>query len=106
VSIINATTFDDKQVFDFFGQTGGIDFTPDGQSLFVANSEFGLGGIIELERAGGWDAARILSGVEDTYREDARVDWGYESELDEHPRVLCGAEERNRWGLDLGCVDV
>ncbi|KAJ4345498.1 uncharacterized protein N0V89_011630 [Didymosphaeria variabile] len=106
VSIINATTFDSKQVFDFFGQTGGVDFTPDGQSLFVANSEFGLGGIIELERAGGWDATRINAGVENTWQEDALVDWGYESDLDGHHRVACGAEERNRRGLDLGCVDV
>lgn len=106
VSIINATTFDNKQVFDFFGQTGGVDFTPDGQSLFIANSEYGLGGIVELERAGGWDQRRIITGVEDGYQEDACVDWSYDIDLDDDQRVLCGAGERNRRGLDLGCVDV
>lgn len=106
VSIINATTFASKQTFDFFGQTGGVDFTPDGQSLFVANSEYGLGGIIELERAGGWNYSRTNMGIEDAYHEDAKMDWGYESDLDDNYRVLCGATERDRWGLDLGSVDV
>ncbi|KAF1975172.1 YVTN repeat-like/Quino protein amine dehydrogenase [Bimuria novae-zelandiae CBS 107.79] len=106
VSIINATTFENKQTFDFFGQTGGVDFTPDGQSLFVANSEYGLGGIIELERAGGWNARRMNMRVEDAYDEDAKVDWGYESDLDDDYRVLCGQAERQRWGLDLGAIDV
>lgn len=106
VSIINATTFDSKQTFDFFGQTGGVDFTPDGHSLFVANSEYGLGGIIELERAGGWNSRRVHMGVEDAWDEDARVDWGYESEIDDDCRVICGTTQRDRWGLDVGSVDV
>ena len=106
VSIINATTFQSKQTFDFFGQTGGVDFTPDGQSLFIANSEFGLGGIIELERAGGWDSRRVNMGVEDAYEDEAKVDWGYESDLDDDYRVVRGATQRDRWGLDVGLVDV
>ncbi|KAK7191737.1 WD domain-containing protein [Paraphaeosphaeria sporulosa] len=106
VSVINATTFANKQVFDFFGQTGGVDFAPDGQSLFVANSEFGLGGIIELERAGGWDAERVLGDVEERYWDGKVVDWAGEDEMDGNYRVLCGKGERNRRGLDLGSVDV
>ena len=106
VSIINATTYQSKQTFDFFGQTGGVDFTPDGQSLFVANSEYGLGGIMELERAGGWDSRRVNMGVEDAYDDDAKVDWGYESDLDDDYRVGRGATRRDRWGLDVGFVDV
>ncbi|KAF9735867.1 hypothetical protein PMIN06_010902 [Paraphaeosphaeria minitans] len=104
VSIVNATTFANKQVFDFFGQTGGVDFAPDGQSLFVANSEFGLGGIVELERAGGWDAERVRGGVEEGWRDDAMVDWGVEDDMDGNRGVLCGGGERNRRGLDLGSV--
>ena len=52
INIINAQTFESKQVFDLFGPTAGISMTPDGQSLFVANAERRFGGIVELERTG------------------------------------------------------
>ncbi|KAM3089288.1 hypothetical protein ACMFMG_000892 [Clarireedia jacksonii] len=50
VNIINAETFDSKQVLSFFGEIGGIDFTDDGQSLIVANCDRLRGGIMEFDR--------------------------------------------------------
>lgn len=57
VNVINAQTWESKQTFDFFGPIGGAAFTPDGQSVFIANGEKRFGGIIELERAGWADSA-------------------------------------------------
>jgi WD40 repeat protein len=50
VNIINAETFDSKQVLSFFGEIGGMDFTDDGQSLIVANCDRLRGGIMEFDR--------------------------------------------------------
>jgi DNA-binding beta-propeller fold protein YncE len=85
ISIIDAQTFASKQVFDFFGTIGGTAFTPDGQSLFIANGERRFGGIIELERTG-WTGS-------------ATADW-------DHDRVAGGFVERQRRCLDFGEVVV
>ena len=52
VSIVNAETFKSKQQFDFLGEIGGLSFTPDGQRLYVGNTDRLHGGILEFERAG------------------------------------------------------
>jgi len=106
VSIFNAQTFESKQLFDFFGATGGISFTPDGQSLFVANqNKSPIGGIMELKRTG-CGGASAASEAEEFEMEDEAVDWIDDEALAWHPRVACGVEERWRRGLDLGSVEV
>ncbi|CAI6280290.1 unnamed protein product [Periconia digitata] len=118
VSIINAQTWDSKQVFDFFGPTAGISMTPDGQSLFVANGERRFGGIIELERAAGWasapnhprrahsrwnsgDGGGVDDGVDYGY-EDEDADWGGDSDMEVDLRAVHNASARDRRAVALG----
>lgn len=101
INIINAQTFETKQVFDFFGPTAGISMTPDGQSLFIANAEKRFGGIIELERTG-WGEATGPRWSDGPYKEDERIDWDSDDGLDHDRKVPCGFGERDRRGLDLG----
>lgn len=44
--------FAHEQMWDCFGEMGGVDFTPDGEELFVANTDKWFGGIIRFRRAG------------------------------------------------------
>ena len=105
INIINAQTFESKQVFDFFGPTAGISMTPDGQSLFVANGDKRFGGIVELERTG-WGEAFGPKPSRGAIAEEDWSDWRSEDGLDNDPRVMCHAGRRERRGLDLGelCV--
>ncbi|KAL3424854.1 WD domain-containing protein [Phlyctema vagabunda] len=50
INIIDAETFDSKQLLTFFGEIGGVDFTNNGQDLIVANCDGMRGGIMEFER--------------------------------------------------------
>lgn len=101
INVINAQTFDSKQVFDFFGGIGGVAFTPDGQSLFVANGERRFGGIIELERTGWADRHAKRRSYQ---RQSWSSDWGFEADLTQHQRVMGGHTERERRNVDLGDV--
>jgi WD40 repeat protein len=110
ISIINAQTFETRQVFDFFGSTAGVSMTPDGQSLFVANSEKRFAGIMELERAG-WSERRGGRGEgtwhagkrwEGQWEKEMVVDWMNDDQIREDRRVVCGWHERERRGNELG----
>ncbi|KAF2132727.1 WD40 repeat-like protein [Dothidotthia symphoricarpi CBS 119687] len=100
VNIIDAQTFKSKQVFDFFGPLGGVSFTPDGQSLFVANGERRFGGIVEMDRTG-WTQRAASRKTLDYRRDDSMTDWSYDDDLSSHPRVLCGDVERQRRNVDM-----
>ena len=100
LSIINASTFESKQVFDFFGPLGGVAFTPDGQSLFVANGERRFGGIIELERAG-WAECSARRGSFDDDREDLVSDWASDNNLSDFRTCHSAAGERGRRGVEF-----
>ncbi|CAG8982641.1 hypothetical protein HYALB_00006036 [Hymenoscyphus albidus] len=52
ISVIDAQTFQTKQTLNFFGETGGVDFTNDGQDLFVGICDNMRGGIMQFERCG------------------------------------------------------
>lgn len=52
VSVVDAETFRSQQRFEFLGEIGGLSFTPDGEKLFVANTDQDFGGVLEFERAG------------------------------------------------------
>jgi hypothetical protein len=108
INIINAQTWESKQVFDFFGPTGGVSFTPDGQSLFVANGERRFGGIIELERTGWADQTgrRRSLDDDDEVRNEIVMDWAGEDVLDQDGRVLAGHVQRRRRHVDLSNVIV
>jgi hypothetical protein len=59
VSIINAETYRTKQTLDLFGEICGMDFTPDGQSLFVGVHDPQRGGIVEFERCDFGESSKI-----------------------------------------------
>lgn len=50
IAVVNATTYDSRQVHDFFGEIGGADYTPDGESVWVANSDELFGGFMRFDR--------------------------------------------------------
>ena len=50
INVIDAESFTSKQTLNFFGEIGGLDFTNDGQDLFVAICDHMRGGIMEFER--------------------------------------------------------
>ncbi|CAO3681474.1 unnamed protein product [Umbelopsis vinacea] len=50
VHIYDATTFDQSQVIDFFGEIAGVSFTPDDKSIYIANADDRVGSIMEFER--------------------------------------------------------
>ncbi|KAF2266014.1 WD40 repeat-like protein [Lojkania enalia] len=107
VSIINAQTWHSRQVFDSFGPIAGITMTPDGQSLFVANSGQDYGGLMEFERCG-WGEEGVVRGGKDVDNDDENdecehaVDWESEDEMDEDGRVLVSRLDRRRRGMGLG----
>jgi WD40 repeat protein len=63
VSIIDAEAYKTKQSFDFFGEISGVDFTPDGQALFIGITDSIRGGIMEFEKCG----SRGFYGIKDPY---------------------------------------
>lgn len=50
ISIVDAESFHERQRFSFFGEIGGISFTPDGSKFFVANTDVQYGGLFEFDR--------------------------------------------------------
>ena len=101
VSVINAQTFESKQVFDFFGPIGGTIFTSDGQSLFIANAERDFGGIIELDRTAWAERTTRRRSWETTQWDDIMTDWACDDTLNTHNHVLAGATQRERRHVDL-----
>jgi WD40 repeat protein len=106
INVFNAQTFESKQVFDFFGPIAGITFTPDGQSLFVANLENRFHGIIELERTGWAERNAQHRTHEDADWDDLMTDWAYDDRLSNHDRAVCGDMERERRCVEFGSLVV
>lgn len=100
INIINAQTFESKQVFDFFGPLGGVTFTPDGQSLLIANGERRFGGIIELERTG-WAERTARRRSFDSERDELMTDWASDCHLNDFDKSLSSDVERQRRGVDF-----
>jgi WD40 repeat protein len=104
VNIYDAQTYESRQLLDFFGSTAGISMTADGSSLFVANSDVDFGGIMEFERCE-WGNKRRDDAWEGHWgymNAAVKNDWGYEKDMDQDRRVVCGWHARERRGLDLG----
>jgi DNA-binding beta-propeller fold protein YncE len=107
INIINAQTWDSKQVFDFFGPVGGAAFTPDGQSLFIANGEKRFGGIIELDRVGWPDASARRNSLDHEIWDDVATDWAHDDVLNlACGKVHGGDVARRRRNVDLSTVVV
>lgn len=93
ISIINAQTYQTRQVHDFFGEIGGADYSPDGSTIWVANTDEHFGGFMEYERRQ-WGQRY---GVRDLPNE-----WLRESDLNEDERCILSERERQMrfwWNL-------
>jgi len=106
INVINAQTWESKQVFDFFGPVGGVTFTPDGQSLFISNGERRFGGIIELERTGWAEKTGKRKSLDHAVWDDVMTDWAHDEALHDHGGVMPGNMERQRRHVDLSDVVV
>ena len=56
VHIVDAQTFQSKQVIDFFGEIAGISMPPDGSALYISNQDSAYGGLMEFQRSWGRSA--------------------------------------------------
>lgn len=113
IAIVNAQTYETRQVHDFFGEIGGADYTPDGSSIWVANTDDIFGGLMEFERSQfGQRYGSTPEKSRDRRHRDASDDftpywysdlpheWMAESELALSPRCITTERER-----DLRCLD-
>ncbi|KAF2186860.1 WD40 repeat-like protein [Zopfia rhizophila CBS 207.26] len=114
VNVIDAVNFDTRHVLDFFGRTAGISMTPDGSSLFVANSDPNFGGIMEFERCQfgeQYGRSQMSRWGSESYEQsflggEPPFDWAVDEDMDDDVRVVCGWHERQRRGLELGSLVV
>ncbi|SLM34227.1 WD40/YVTN repeat-like-containing domain [Lasallia pustulata] len=102
VSVVDAVSFESTQLFDFFGDIGGVGFVPDGGTFFVANTDAEFGGLLEFERVGFGEPygapARRLDASDDG---EMHCDWRPDAELEDDGRVEQAEPHRRRRGLDL-----
>lgn len=85
ISIIDAQLFQSRQVHDFFGEIGGADFSPDGGTVWVANTDPHFGGFMQYERRE-WGRSFGLVDLANEFLE--------EGELDGDERCVVGEKER------------
>jgi hypothetical protein len=83
-----------------------VTFTPDGQSLFIANGERRFGGIIELERTGWAERTTERKSYNDADLNDVMTDWAYDTQLSAHDRTLSSDVERERRCVDFSSMIV
>jgi len=72
INIIDAQTFRSKQTVDIFGEIGGISFMNDGEDLEVLCCDHTRGGLLQLERCGGWQEVAWTSDEESAIHRDSR----------------------------------
>jgi WD40 repeat protein len=103
IAIVNAQTYQTRQVHDFFGEVGGADFSPDGGRIWVANMDPEFGGFMEFDRAT-WSEefgiprlrrSSVGSESEPFYRDSGTAnEWLREDELEHDGRCVLGPGER------------
>jgi len=54
VHIVDSRRWEGMQTLQFWGEVGGMEFTPDGEELVIANTDRFVGGIMTWRRKGGW----------------------------------------------------
>jgi hypothetical protein len=120
VNVIDADTFNRKQVLNIFGDIGGTSFSQDGSQLIVANSDSKFGGLITYQRSnfgifGKFDDLDTYGYGEERARDSSlparsgrgeSYQWIPEYELDFHPKVRLSAKARSRRGLGLDEVSL
>ncbi|PGH03022.1 hypothetical protein GX51_04340 [Blastomyces parvus] len=101
IAIVNAQTYQTRQVHDFFGEIGGADYTPDGGRIWVANMDYTFGGLMEFDRCQwgqefgiGRTRKRYIEERLDTYYPDLPNEWLPEADLDDDERCVLGPGER------------
>ncbi|KAJ6103467.1 hypothetical protein N7486_005894 [Penicillium sp. IBT 16267x] len=85
ISIIDAQLYQSRQVHDFFGEIGGADYSPNGSTIWVANTDPHFGGFMQYERRQ-WGATYGLA--------DLPNEWLHESELERDDRCMLSSQER------------
>lgn len=101
IVIVNAQTYETRQVHDFFGEIGGADFTPDGGRIWVSNMDSRFGGLMEYDRIQwgqefgiGHTRRSKIESRGDVYHPDLPNEWLPEADLDDDPRCVLSAGER------------
>ncbi|KAL2831737.1 hypothetical protein BDW59DRAFT_157699 [Aspergillus cavernicola] len=83
--VVDAQTYQTRQVHDFFGEVGGADYSPDGGTIWVANTDEHFGGFMEYDRRQ-WGQPYGLQQLPN--------EWIKESDLFEDQRCILSARER------------
>ncbi|KAF2204484.1 WD40 repeat-like protein [Delitschia confertaspora ATCC 74209] len=110
VNVIDAVSWDKRQVIDTFGTIAGIAIAPDGSDLFVANSDYRFGGLMRFERGDHWSRGsrsptrREMSDDEDeqSFLGIEEAEWESEGEMEKNRRVVGCRGGAARRGLGLG----
>jgi hypothetical protein len=84
-------------VHDFFGEIGGADYSPDGGTIWAANTDEHFGGFMEYDRQQ-WGQQYGL--------QQSPNEWVKESDLDEDERcILSERERRSRYLWNLSAKE-
>ncbi|KAL2818095.1 hypothetical protein BJX63DRAFT_419372 [Aspergillus granulosus] len=86
MAIVNAQTYQTRQVLDFFGEIGGADYSPDGSTIWVANTDEHFGGFMEYDRRQWGQPPREM--------QPSPNEWVKDSELKEDERCILNERER------------
>jgi len=92
VSVFGGTNWDGRQLLEFYGSCGGVDFEPQGRGLYVGICDPYFGGVVEYERGGG-SGEGVFFGKGSKKRKAAALS---EDEVD------CDDGEGEERGLDCG----
>ncbi|KAL4902662.1 hypothetical protein BDW74DRAFT_180760 [Aspergillus multicolor] len=93
IVIVNAQTYQSRQVHDFFGEVGGADYSPDGSTIWAANTDELFGGFMEYDRRQ-WGQQFGL--------QQSPNEWVKEADLDDDERCILSERERKSrhlWNL-------
>lgn len=107
VNIIDADTYDRKQVVNFFGDVAGITMSSDGSAFYIANSDRHFGGLMSFKRLGYGgndfeeDVDVSVQGGGSRRHPRIQHDWLPEYDLEYHSGVRLSAKARRRRGLGL-----
>lgn len=94
--IVNAQTYKSRQVHDFFGEIGGADYSPDGSTIWAANTDEHFGGFMEFDRRQ-WGQQYGFGAHQNSN------EWAKEADLESDERCVLSERERMSrclWNMD------
>lgn len=94
IVVVNAQTYQTRQVHDFFGEIAGAGYTPDGGGIWVANADETFGGFMEFERRYWGQRFGVPDPSDPPGWREPPCEWRAESELDWDERCVLNASER------------